>query len=70
MTATTAALGEVEDEGLLASVFRDRFPEAQWREQPDVGRYLGVELLGAATRAGAPGQGASTACHVISKLRS
>ncbi|KAK1330546.1 hypothetical protein QTO34_010736 [Cnephaeus nilssonii] len=31
---------EVEDEGLLASLFRDRFPEAQWRERPDVGRYL------------------------------
>ncbi|XP_057569507.1 LOW QUALITY PROTEIN: conserved oligomeric Golgi complex subunit 8 [Hippopotamus amphibius kiboko] len=39
-TATAAALGEVEDEGLLASLFRDRFPEAQWRERPDVGRYL------------------------------
>lgn len=39
-TATAAALGEVEDEGLLASLFRDRFPEAQWREKPDVGRYL------------------------------
>ncbi|XP_012868354.1 PREDICTED: conserved oligomeric Golgi complex subunit 8 isoform X1 [Dipodomys ordii] len=40
-TSTTAsALGEVEDEGLLASLFRDRFPEAQWRERPDVGRYL------------------------------
>ncbi|XP_031197185.1 conserved oligomeric Golgi complex subunit 8 [Mastomys coucha] len=39
-TATVAALGEVEDEGLLASLFRDRFPEAQWREKPDVGRYL------------------------------
>lgn len=38
--ATAAALGEVEDEGLLASLFRDRFPEAQWRERPDVGRYL------------------------------
>ncbi|XP_001378139.2 conserved oligomeric Golgi complex subunit 8 isoform X1 [Monodelphis domestica] len=38
--ATTAALGEVEDEGLLASLFRDRFPEGQWRERPDVGRYL------------------------------
>lgn len=37
---TAAALGEVEDEGLLASLFRDRFPEAQWRERPDVGRYL------------------------------
>ncbi|XP_043837623.1 conserved oligomeric Golgi complex subunit 8 isoform X1 [Dromiciops gliroides] len=35
-----AALGEVEDEGLLASLFRDRFPEGQWRERPDVGRYL------------------------------
>nr|BAA95093.2 Cog8 [Mus musculus] len=39
-TATAVALGEVEDEGLLASLFRDRFPEAQWREKPDVGRYL------------------------------
>lgn len=39
-TATAAALGEVEDEGLLASLFRDRFPEAHWRERPDVGRYL------------------------------
>ncbi|MBZ3878046.1 Conserved oligomeric Golgi complex subunit 8 [Sciurus carolinensis] len=39
-TAAAAALGEVEDEGLLASLFRDRFPEAQWRERPDVGRYL------------------------------
>ncbi|XP_062966851.1 conserved oligomeric Golgi complex subunit 8 isoform X1 [Cynocephalus volans] len=39
-TVTAAALGEVEDEGLLASLFRDRFPEAQWRERPDVGRYL------------------------------
>ncbi|XP_004704873.1 conserved oligomeric Golgi complex subunit 8 [Echinops telfairi] len=39
-TATAAAVGEVEDEGLLASLFRDRFPEAQWRERPDVGRYL------------------------------
>ncbi|XP_036202306.1 conserved oligomeric Golgi complex subunit 8 isoform X2 [Myotis myotis] len=39
-TATAAALGDVEDEGLLASLFRDRFPEAQWRERPDVGRYL------------------------------
>ncbi|XP_076988957.1 conserved oligomeric Golgi complex subunit 8 isoform X1 [Tamandua tetradactyla] len=39
-TATAAALGEVEDEGLLASLFRDRFSEAQWRERPDVGRYL------------------------------
>lgn len=39
-TATAAALGEVEDEGLLASLFRDRFPEAQWREKPDLGRYL------------------------------
>lgn len=39
-TATAAALGEVEDEGLLASLFRDRFPEAEWRERPDVGRYL------------------------------
>ena len=39
-TATAAALGEVEDEGLLVSLFRDRFPEAQWRERPDVGRYL------------------------------
>lgn len=39
-TATAVALGEVEDEGLLASLFRDRFPEAQWRERPDVGRYL------------------------------
>nr|XP_019612391.1 PREDICTED: conserved oligomeric Golgi complex subunit 8 [Rhinolophus sinicus] len=39
-TATATALGEVEDEGLLASLFRDRFPEAQWRERPDVGRYL------------------------------
>ncbi|XP_006878943.1 PREDICTED: conserved oligomeric Golgi complex subunit 8 [Elephantulus edwardii] len=39
-SATAAALGEVEDEGLLASLFRDRFPEAQWRERPDVGRYL------------------------------
>ncbi|XP_044616650.1 conserved oligomeric Golgi complex subunit 8 isoform X1 [Equus asinus] len=39
-TATVAALGEVEDEGLLASLFRDRFPEAHWRERPDVGRYL------------------------------
>ena len=40
MTATTAALGEVQNEGLLASLFRDRFPEAQWRERPDMGRYL------------------------------
>ncbi|XP_037671982.1 conserved oligomeric Golgi complex subunit 8 isoform X2 [Choloepus didactylus] len=39
-SATAAALGEVEDEGLLASLFRDRFSEAQWRERPDVGRYL------------------------------
>lgn len=39
-TSTAAALGEVEDEGLLASLFRDRFPEAQWRERPDVGCYL------------------------------
>uniref|UniRef100_G1TE47 Conserved oligomeric Golgi complex subunit 8 n=1 Tax=Oryctolagus cuniculus TaxID=9986 RepID=G1TE47_RABIT len=39
-TSTAAAVGEVEDEGLLASLFRDRFPEAQWRERPDVGRYL------------------------------
>ncbi|XP_016056281.1 PREDICTED: conserved oligomeric Golgi complex subunit 8 [Miniopterus natalensis] len=39
-TASAVALGEVEDEGLLASLFRDRFPEAQWRERPDVGRYL------------------------------
>ncbi|XP_072823717.1 conserved oligomeric Golgi complex subunit 8 isoform X2 [Vicugna pacos] len=46
-TATAAALGEVEDEGLLASLFRDRFPEAQWRERPDVGRYL-RELSGSA----------------------
>ncbi|XP_036605384.1 conserved oligomeric Golgi complex subunit 8 isoform X1 [Trichosurus vulpecula] len=38
--AAAAALGEVEDEGLLASLFRDRFPEGQWRERPDVGRYL------------------------------
>ncbi|XP_007524665.1 conserved oligomeric Golgi complex subunit 8 isoform X1 [Erinaceus europaeus] len=38
-TAATA-FGEVEDEGLLASLFRDRFSEAQWRERPDVGRYL------------------------------
>ncbi|XP_055993237.1 conserved oligomeric Golgi complex subunit 8 isoform X2 [Sorex fumeus] len=40
LPASATALGEVEDEGLLASLFRDRFPEAQWREKPDVGRYL------------------------------
>lgn len=39
-STSATALGEVEDEGLLASLFRDRFPEAQWRERPDVGRYL------------------------------
>lgn len=39
-TAAAAALGEVEDEGLLASLFRDRFPGARWRERPDAGRYL------------------------------
>lgn len=39
-TAATAARGEVDDEGLLVSLFWDRFQETQWPERPEVGLSL------------------------------